>query len=95
MVIEGVAFVLTIAAYFFLMSHEQHWAPGAIKPPDPLAGTLFTLVILLSEYPNTLIKKAAEVYDVATVRRLLPRKGAIDWSSFLVLIVLGFLWRAF
>ena len=29
------------------------------------------------------------------VRRVLPRSGAIDWSSFVVLIVLGFLWRAF
>jgi YggT family protein len=29
------------------------------------------------------------------VRRLLPRSGTIDWSGFVVLIVLGFLWRAF
>lgn len=27
MVIEGTAFALTIAAYFFLMSHEAQWAP--------------------------------------------------------------------
>lgn len=27
------------------------------------------------------------------IRRLLPRSGAIDWSGFIVLIVLGFLWR--
>jgi YggT family protein len=32
---------------------------------------------------------------LAPVRRLLPRTGAIDWSGFVVLIVLGFLWRAF
>jgi len=32
---------------------------------------------------------------LAPVRRLLPRSGAIDWSGFVVLIVLGFLWRAF
>ena len=32
---------------------------------------------------------------LAPVRRLLPRSGAIDWSGFIVLIVLGFLWRAF
>jgi YggT family protein len=31
---------------------------------------------------------------LAPVRRLLPAKGMIDWSSFIVLIVLGFLWRA-
>ena len=27
------------------------------------------------------------------IRRLLPRSGAIDWSGFIVLIVIGFLWR--
>jgi YggT family protein len=31
---------------------------------------------------------------LAPVRRVLPHDGAIDWSGFLVLIVLGFLWRA-
>ena len=29
------------------------------------------------------------------VRRVLPTTGTIDWSGFVVLIVLGFLWRAF
>ena len=29
------------------------------------------------------------------IRRALPTTGAIDWSGFIVLIVLGFLWRAF
>ena len=32
---------------------------------------------------------------LAPVRRLLPRSGMMDWSGFIVLIVLGFLWRAF
>jgi len=32
---------------------------------------------------------------LSPVRRLLPATGAIDWSGFVVLIVLGFLWRAF
>jgi YggT family protein len=31
---------------------------------------------------------------LAPVRRMLPQTGMIDWSSFIVLIVLGFLWRA-
>ena len=31
---------------------------------------------------------------LAPVRRMLPPTGMIDWSSFIVLIVLGFLWRA-
>lgn len=32
---------------------------------------------------------------LAPVRRLLPPSSTIDWSGFIVLIVLGFLWRSF
>jgi YggT family protein len=32
---------------------------------------------------------------LAPVRRMLPRTGMIDWSGFIVLIVLSFLMRAF
>ena len=32
---------------------------------------------------------------LAPVGRVLPRTGSVDWSGFLVLIVLGLLWRAF
>lgn len=32
---------------------------------------------------------------LSPVRRMLPQTGMIDWSGFVVLIVLGFLWRAF
>ena len=28
------------------------------------------------------------------VRRMMPAGGAVDWSGFIVLIVLGFLWRS-
>jgi YggT family protein len=28
------------------------------------------------------------------VRRMLPQTGMIDWSGFVVLIILGVLWRA-
>ena len=59
MVIEGAAFALAFAAYFFLMGHEQGWPPEGRAAPDLLAGTLFTIVILLSEIPNTMIKRAA------------------------------------
>jgi heme/copper-type cytochrome/quinol oxidase subunit 3 len=72
MVIEGAAFALTFAAYFFIMGHEQGWPPEGRQAPDVLAGTLFTIVILLSEIPNTLIKKAADAGDVPTIRRQLP-----------------------
>ncbi|MEO6208441.1 MAG: YggT family protein [Candidatus Limnocylindrales bacterium] len=32
---------------------------------------------------------------LAPVRRMLPQSGMIDWSGFVVLLILGFLWRAF
>ena len=39
MVIEGAAFALAFAAYFFLMGHEQGWPPEGRQAPDVLAGT--------------------------------------------------------
>ena len=87
MLIEGTAFGLAAAAYFFLMSHEQHWAPQPWLPPNLVAGTLFTVIILLSEIPNTMIKKAAEAYDVATVRALLPWMVVVGG---LLIIIRGF-----
>src|SRR6185369_2478696 len=72
MVIEGVAFALTFAAYFFLMGHEQGWPPEGRPAPNVVAGTIFTIVILLSEIPNTSIKKAALAHDVGTIRALMP-----------------------
>lgn len=77
MVIEGTAFALTFAAYFFLMAQEPEWAPKQWQPPGLIAGTLFLVVILLSELPNTVLKKAAEAYDVEKVRAILPIMVAI------------------
>ena len=37
MVIEGAAFGLAFAAYFFLMGHEQGWPPEGRQAPDVLA----------------------------------------------------------
>jgi heme/copper-type cytochrome/quinol oxidase subunit 3 len=87
MVIEGMFFVLTIGAYFFLMSHEQSWAPQPWDPPNLVWGTLFTLVILASEIPNTMVKKAAEKYDVAVIRNLLPVMVGI---GAILMIIRGF-----
>ena len=71
MIVEGGFFALAFAAYFFLMGHEQGWPPEARKAPDLLAGTLFTVVILVSEIWNTKIKKAARERDVPAIRRLM------------------------
>lgn len=72
MVIEGMGFALMFFVYFFLMGHEQGWPPEGYLPPDPVAGTIFTILIVLSEIPNTVIKKAARAGDVRTIRLLLP-----------------------
>ncbi|MBW8785499.1 MAG: cytochrome C oxidase subunit III [Novosphingobium sp.] len=69
--IEGTAFVLAIAAYFYILDKEQAWPPPPFPPPTMLAGTLFTVLLLLSEIPNTLVKLAAETHDLPRVRRLL------------------------
>jgi heme/copper-type cytochrome/quinol oxidase subunit 3 len=71
MVIEGTFFALAIAAYFFLMGLEQSWPPPPFEPPNWIAGTLFTLVMLVSEIPNTIIKRAAEAGKLREVRKLL------------------------
>ena len=87
MVIEGGFFALTFAAYFFIMGHEQGWPPEGRQAPDLLAGTLFTIVMLLSEIPNSMIKKAARARDLAAIRLLLPVMVAI---GVVLLIIRGF-----
>ena len=75
--IEGTAFVMAFAAYFFLMNQEQAWPPPPFRPPDLLAGTLFTLLLLASEIPNTMAKHAAEHGELRKLRRLLIVASAI------------------
>ena len=84
MVIEGVAFGLVFATYFFLMGHEQGWPPGGRPPPSPLAGTLFTIIVLLSEIPNTRIKRAARQEKIETVRALLPLMVGVGLVLFVI-----------
>lgn len=67
-VIEGTMFVMAAFAYLFLMSHERTWPPGPYLPPELLAGTLFTAVIVLSEALNVVLKKAGEGERLKPVR---------------------------
>jgi len=87
MAIEATGFALAIAAYFFLMAHEHSWPPEPWLPPDLLAGSLFTAVILLSEVPNTLAKRAAEKHDLPAVRQLLILMAVI---GAVLLVLRGF-----
>ena len=72
MIVEGGFFAMAFAAYFYLMGHEQGWPPEGRVAPNLLWGTLFLIIMLVSEIPNTMIKKAAEAHDTATVRKLMP-----------------------
>ena len=87
MVIEGAGFALAFAAYFFIMGHEQGWPPEGRQAPNLLWGTLFTIVIVLSEIANTRVKKAARERDVPSIRRLLPVMIAF---GVILLIIRGF-----
>ena len=65
--IEAMAFAVTIAAYFYLRQQAQQWPPG-VGPPALLYGTLNTLVLIASIWPNQWAKKAAEREDLRSVR---------------------------
>lgn len=87
MVIEGTAFALSFVVYFFLMNQEQQWPPEPWRAPHLVAGTLFTILMLVSEFPNTLIKKAANAHDVDKVRKLLPLMAGI---GLMLLVIRAF-----
>ena len=82
--IEGTAFALSIAVYFFLLNREIHWPPAPFAAPNLIAGTLFTAILLLSEIPNTIVKKAAERGDLREVRRLLVVMSVIGTVLMIV-----------
>jgi heme/copper-type cytochrome/quinol oxidase subunit 3 len=66
--IEGTAFALAIAAYFYLRIRTPAWPPSNIAPPWLRWGTLNTIVLLASAVPNQLAKNAAERVDLGATR---------------------------
>lgn len=81
MTIEGAAFALGFAAYFFLMAQEKQW-PASAPPPDLLWGTVTLVLLLLSEIPNIWVKRAAEAEDLGRVRKGLVVMGLIVLPIF-------------
>lgn len=67
MLIEGAGFALAIAAYFFLVAQTDAW-PTAAAPPDLIWGTSALALMLLSEIPNVILKRAAERMELNSVR---------------------------
>jgi len=66
-IIEGVAFVLAIAAYFYIRLRNETWPPN-VMPPLLRWGTLNTIILLVSAVPNQITRMAAERLDLAKVR---------------------------
>lgn len=66
-VIESTAFALTIAVYFYLRSQNEQW-PLHGPPPELIWGTLNTLLLLASVWPNHWTKRMAEKQDLQRVR---------------------------
>jgi cytochrome c oxidase subunit III len=69
--IEGTAFALAVAMYFYLRTRTPQWPPDGIAPPSLFWGTLNTIILVLSGLPNQLAKRAAEKVDLRGVRRWL------------------------
>ena len=67
MAIEGTAFAVAIVMYFYLRSHASAW-PMSTPPPEWLWGTLNTVILLISMWPNHLAKQAAEKLDLPRIR---------------------------
>lgn len=66
MVIEGLGFVFAIGAYLYLAGQNASWP---LNPaPGLLWSGLFTALLLLSEIPNTLVKRWAKELKLQHVR---------------------------
>lgn len=65
--VEGTVFALTIMAYFYLRTNNVQWPINATAP-ELRWGILNTAILLASMIPNEWTKRAAERYDLRTVR---------------------------
>ena len=79
----GLTFVLTFVQFLLMAVWAMVLGRMLMSWVDPGGGNQVSAFLIQATEPL-----------LAPVRRLLPPTGMIDWSSFIVLIVLGFMWRA-
>jgi cytochrome c oxidase subunit III len=65
--IEGTGFALAVATYLYLQSVAPVW-PLSAQPPDLIAGSLITVVLLASVLPNIFLSLWAERRNLRLVR---------------------------
>lgn len=79
----GLAFLLTFVQFLLIALWALVLGRMLMSWVDPTGRNQVSAFLIQATEPM-----------LAPVRRLLPATGMIDWSGFIVLIVLGFLWRA-
>src|SRR5688572_15092288 len=75
-VLEGMGFALAGGAYLFLVSVNAEW-PLSAAPPNHWPGTIITLLLLASIWPNALADKAARAEHLRRVRLWLVVMSAV------------------
>ena len=80
----GLAFVLTFIQFLLIALWAMVLGRMLMSWVDPTGRNQVSAFLIQTTEPI-----------LAPVRRALPRTGMVDWSGFVVLLVLGFLWRAF
>jgi heme/copper-type cytochrome/quinol oxidase subunit 3 len=81
MAVEGTVFALAVATYFYLRGLGHQW-PMNEGPPLLRWGTLNTVLLLASLWPNQLAKRAAERQD---------RRAAAIWMTVCLLAAIVFI----
>lgn len=80
----GLAFLLTFIQFLLLALWAMVLGRMLMSWVDPTGRNQLSAFLIQATEPM-----------LAPVRRMLPTSGMIDWSGFIVLVVLGFLMRAF
>jgi heme/copper-type cytochrome/quinol oxidase subunit 3 len=68
--LEGTGFAIAVATYLYLMQVNNVW-PLSAPPPGYWPGTILTILLLASLWPNQIIKQRARLEDLPAVQRLL------------------------
>jgi heme/copper-type cytochrome/quinol oxidase subunit 3 len=68
-VIEGSMFAMLLATWAYLHDVEATWPPAGFAPPALRWGTLNTIILLGSVWPNHRLRRAAETPDLGAARR--------------------------
>jgi YggT family protein len=79
----GISFLLTLIQFLLIALWALVLGRMLMSWVDPAGRNQLSAFLIRATEPI-----------LAPVRRMLPPTGMIDWSSFIVLVVLGFLWRA-